>query len=451
MKRTDNPLVTVIMPSYNVVKYIKTCMESVLAQTLPGLEILLIDAGSADGTLDVLQEYADRDGRIRLIHSERKSYGYQVNMGIRMARGEYIGIVETDDFIEPDMYEALYGAAQKNDADYVRGLGKSYREIAKGMTVERPLRCPIKDTSMFGMVLDPREHPEFVYSDRFLWLGLYKAAFAKTLHLNETPGAAYQDIGFMLQVHCRAQKAVYVNRYVYHYRIDNTASSAYDEKAFLFLAQECSYKEVFLRDLPDIWRKYSALELLDQTLARFHQMAFSQHFWKAADKDIENIRTYLDGLYQMDIIQMEDMDAKTWAGLQILLESPELLYASCRYEYLAATYGVRLLCKKIEKNEVIIFGGGKRGKYCHMLFVAQKIGSVRLFCDNAPSLQGTSLQGIMVRSLPEAYAEYPDAVYVVPGGRYTDEMKMQLLAYGIREEKVVLCAIEENDMLLRKL
>ena len=113
MKRTDNPLVTVIMPSYNVVKYIKTCMESVLAQTLTGLEILLIDAGSTDGTLDILQEYADRDGRIRLIHSEKKSYGYQVNMGIRMAQGEYIGIVETDDFIEPDMYETLYGAAQK--------------------------------------------------------------------------------------------------------------------------------------------------------------------------------------------------------------------------------------------------------------------------------------------------------------------------------------------------
>ncbi len=452
MKRTDNPLVTVIMPSYNVVKYIKTCMESVLAQTLTGLEILLIDAGSTDGTLDILQEYADRDGRIRLIHSEKKSYGYQVNMGIRMAQGEYIGIVETDDFIEPDMYETLYGAAQKNDVDYVKGLGKAYREIAEGMTVERPLRCPIIDTSMFGMVLDPREHPKLVYSDRFLWLGLYKAAFAKTLHFNETPGAAYQDIGFMLQVHSRAQKAVYVNQYVYHYRLDNTAASSYDEKAFLFLTQECSYKERFLRDLPDIWRKYSALKLLDQTLARFHQMAFSQHFWQDAEKDIEEIRTHLDGLYQNDVIQMGDMDARTWAGLQIFLESPESLYASCRYGYLAATYGVRLLNRKIGKKEVIIFGGGKRGKYCHMLFTAQKIGRVRLFCDNAPGLQGTILQGIMVRSLSETHAEYPDAIYVISSGKYTDEMKRQLLAYGICEEKIVLFAIEENDdMLLRKL
>lgn len=450
-KRMDNPRVTVIMPSYNAGRYIKMCLESVLAQTLQDMEVLAIDAGSEDGTLDILREYADKDERICLIHSERKSYGYQVNMGIRIARGEYIGIVETDDFIEPDMYETLYGMARKNDADYVRGLGKFYREIAEGMTAERPIRCPIKDTSMFGIVLNPCEHPEFVYSDRFLWLGLYKAAFVKTLHLNETPGAAYQDIGFMLQVHSRAQKAVYINRYVYHYRLDNTASSAYDEKAFRFLAQECSYKESFLRELPDIWRKYSALELLDQTLARFHQMAFSQHFWKDADKDIENIKTYLDEVYQKDVIHIEDMDAKTWAGLRLFLESPESLYASCRYEYLAATYGVRLLNRKIGKNEVIIFGGGKRGKYCHMLLTAQKIGRVRLFCDNDSSLQGTRQQGIMVRSLSDAYAEYPDAIYVVSSGKYTDEMKMQLLAYGISEEKIVLFAIEENDMLLRKL
>lgn len=194
------------------------------------------------------------------------------------------------------------------------------------------------------------------------------------------------------------------------------------------------------------------MKLLDQTLARFHQMAFSQHFWQDAEKDIEEIRTHLDGLYQNDVIQMGDMDARTWAGLQIFLESPESLYASCRYGYLAATYGVRLLNRKIGKKEVIIFGGGKRGKYCHMLFTAQKIGRVRLFCDNAPGLQGTILQGIMVRSLSETHAEYPDAIYVISSGKYTDEMKRQLLAYGICEEKIVLFAIEENDdMLLRKL
>ena len=125
----DKPLISVIMPSYNVGRYIRVCIESVLAQSLQNMEILVIDAGSEDGTLDILREYVDKDERICLVHSEKKSYGYQVNMGIQMARGKYIGIVETDDFIEPDMYRTLYEWTQETDADYVRGQGAFYREV----------------------------------------------------------------------------------------------------------------------------------------------------------------------------------------------------------------------------------------------------------------------------------------------------------------------------------
>ena len=87
------PKVTVIMPSLNVRKYISTCIESVLAQTLQDIEILAVDAGSDDGTLEILQDYARRDERIRLIHSDKRSYGYQINLGISLAQGDYIGIV----------------------------------------------------------------------------------------------------------------------------------------------------------------------------------------------------------------------------------------------------------------------------------------------------------------------------------------------------------------------
>lgn len=450
MKRIDNPLITIIMPSYNVVKYIRVCIESVLEQTLSDMEILIIDAGSEDGTLDILQEYADKDERIRLVHSERKSYGYQVNMGIRLAKGKYVGIVETDDFIEPDMYKTLCEWAQKSDADYVRGLGKFYRKIADEMAAERPIRCPIEDASMFGSVINPYEYPKLVYSDRFLWLGIYRADFARTLHLNETPGAAYQDIGFMLQVHSKAKRAVYLNQYIYHYRLDNTEASAYDENAFRFLAQECAYKEVFLKDLPNIWRKYSALELLEQTQTRFFQMAFSGRFWDKALEHIEYIRTYIDDLYRKKVIQIEDMAANTWAGLLLFLESPEAFYASCRFDYLSKTYDVRRLRRYIKEKEVIIFGGGMRGKYCHMLLTAQGIGRIRMFCDNNSSLYGTRLQGLQVNSVSKACREYPDALYVVPHGKYADEMKRQLSACGIDEKKIIVFAVEENDLLLRK-
>ncbi len=94
-----NPKVTVIMPSLNVVNYIEECLQSVINQTMEALEILCIDAGSTDGTLEILEKYAESDSRIKLLHSEKRSYGYQVNMGIKLAKGKYVAI--SDHLPEP--------------------------------------------------------------------------------------------------------------------------------------------------------------------------------------------------------------------------------------------------------------------------------------------------------------------------------------------------------------
>ena len=93
------PKVSIIMPSLNVASYIEECMESVIHQSLQDIEILCVDAGSTDGTLEILNEYAKKDGRIRVIKSDRKSYGCQMNLGMKKASGKYIGIVETDDYL----------------------------------------------------------------------------------------------------------------------------------------------------------------------------------------------------------------------------------------------------------------------------------------------------------------------------------------------------------------
>ena len=95
--------VSVILPSLNVADYIEECMDSLLRQTLQELEILCIDAGSTDGTEEVLRQYAKSDPRIILLHSDIKSYGKQVNMGLAYVSGEYVAILETDDWIVPEI------------------------------------------------------------------------------------------------------------------------------------------------------------------------------------------------------------------------------------------------------------------------------------------------------------------------------------------------------------
>ena len=111
--------VSVILPSLNVSPYIEECLQSVRRQTLREIEILCIDAGSTDGTREIIAAHAAEDSRIRLLGSKIRSVGYQVNLGLTAARGEYIGIVETDDYIAPGMYELLYAAAQAHRAEIV--------------------------------------------------------------------------------------------------------------------------------------------------------------------------------------------------------------------------------------------------------------------------------------------------------------------------------------------
>ena len=108
--------VSVILPSLNVKDYIEEAVRSVMEQTLKEIEILCIDAGSEDGTWEILSRLAETDDRIVLCHSDVKSYGYQVNMGIDMANGRYIAILETDDYADAPMYERLY---EQSSAGYV--------------------------------------------------------------------------------------------------------------------------------------------------------------------------------------------------------------------------------------------------------------------------------------------------------------------------------------------
>ena len=113
--------ISVIMPCLNVVQYIKECMDSVVNQTIfDELEVLVIDAGSTDGTFEIVSFYANKYDNIQVIKSEKKSYGYQVNLGIRKAKSPYVAILETDDYVEPDMYGALYKLAEEGKYDYVK-------------------------------------------------------------------------------------------------------------------------------------------------------------------------------------------------------------------------------------------------------------------------------------------------------------------------------------------
>ena len=113
----DNPLISVIVPVYKVEKYLRKCVDSILAQTYTNLEIILVDDGSPDNCGAICDEYAVKDSRIKVIHQHNGGLSAARNAGLDIATGDYIGFVDSDDYIAPDMYKKLYNALIENDAD----------------------------------------------------------------------------------------------------------------------------------------------------------------------------------------------------------------------------------------------------------------------------------------------------------------------------------------------
>ncbi|MGX3043791.1 glycosyltransferase [Helicobacter sp. T3_23-1056] len=213
------PKVSIIIPCYNVERYVRKCVQSVLNQTLREIEIIIINDGSTDGTGKILREFADKDKRVILIEQENGGYGVAVNKGIATARGEYIGIVESDDFINPAMYEKLYAKAKERDAQVVKCNFYMYDSYAKIQNEIYQLKKHNLDIAPNG-VFSPIDFKAIFYLHASIWAGIYKADFIKQIKVLETAGAAYQDFPFAMEILARASKIAVVKEAFYHYRTE---------------------------------------------------------------------------------------------------------------------------------------------------------------------------------------------------------------------------------------
>ena len=243
----DSIEVSVLTPVYNVEPYLRQCLDSLLAQDLQGIEFICLDDGSTDGSGDILHEYAERDRRLRVIDKDNSGYGSTMNRGLDEARGRYVGIVESDDFVEPSMMRRLHALATKLDCDlvkcnyYAHYDGSSHRFACyKGFP--------------YGKRFDPADMPRVVCTVPSIWAGLYRREMIERegIRFRETPGAMFQDTGFTLKAWFGARSCALLRKPLLHYRMDNPGSSsvAVSEKPFA-VVDEVADAERFLRDRPD--------------------------------------------------------------------------------------------------------------------------------------------------------------------------------------------------------
>lgn len=217
------PLVSVIVPVYNVASYLNKCVDSLVCQTHKELEIILIDDGSTDGSGELCDQRARQDSCVKVIHSENYGVSHARNLGLMKAHGDYIGFVDADDWIEPDMYESMLQYMKKWNSDI--HVGGYVKETAFGP--ERELR--IEEPQVFSreeglrkmMEVNNRKLPLF---RGHLWDKLFSRYILEGLFLNEDLKLR-EDTWLVWQAFKRSDRISYAPQFSYHYVMRNDSAT----------------------------------------------------------------------------------------------------------------------------------------------------------------------------------------------------------------------------------
>lgn len=218
------PKVSVVVPVYNVEKTLERCVNSLLEQSLEDLEIILVDDGATDHSGSLADELASRDERIRVIHKQNEGLGLTRNAGMEAARGDYVGFVDSDDYVDPAMYEKLWAEAQKTGSDIVYGGyarvydGKISSEISFEKEETFTERQELTEL-MLGMLASPAEAKEDSRYGATVCKGIYRRELLMKDHIrfHSEREIVSEDGVFQIDVLSAARQASVIPGIFYFY------------------------------------------------------------------------------------------------------------------------------------------------------------------------------------------------------------------------------------------
>ena len=230
-------------------------MEAVLNQTLKELEVICINDGSDDATIDILKEYAGKDSRIVLVDKENEGYAISLNLGISMAHGEYLAVLDPDDFPSLNMYEILYNKAKEYGLDFVKADFYRYSSLLGSV------KCKIiEDRNYYNKLLTDFSIKESGL-DSSTWSGIYKTDFVRDNNIKhlEKPGVSFCDQGFSFQIYMYAQRGMFLDIPLYNYRVDAVGSSMKCRKRPFLINDEYLALEDFISSNDDMSKFFPLL------------------------------------------------------------------------------------------------------------------------------------------------------------------------------------------------
>ena len=251
------PLVSVLMPVFNVQRYLDECITTVRQQTLTRLEIIVVDDCSTDESRSIIQRHADLDRRLIPINLHvNAGYGHAMNTALARASAPYVAIVETDDVIDPDFFERHLLACESFHLDFSRSDFFRFTG-SPGHYTASLVRLRSSD-EMYGVILSPQTNRKTFLTPVNTYTGLYRRHYllANEISWSETPGASYQDVGFFFKTHAMARRIMYLHFGGYRLRRDNTESSVFSTGKVFAHNVEYSLLAQWLRQRPVAWARF---------------------------------------------------------------------------------------------------------------------------------------------------------------------------------------------------
>lgn len=216
---------SIIVPVYNVEKYLPKCLESLIKQTLKDIEIICVNDGSTDNSLAILKEFASKDSRIRIIDNQHQGVAKTRNTGIEQSTGEYIGFVDSDDYIDIDFFEKLYNSATKSNSDIAIASilkHKNFFNIYNAKYTKEEIAITIQDKIK---LCEDKKHFFF-----YAWNKIYHSGFIKENNIKFSEGQIYEDVMFAIKALYYSNKIISVYGTKYHYIEHENSLTKYKDK-----------------------------------------------------------------------------------------------------------------------------------------------------------------------------------------------------------------------------
>lgn len=439
------PKVSVIIPVYNSEKYLHQCLDTICAQTLKEIEIICVDDGSADNSVQIIEEYASRDVRVKILHHPHCEGGGAAgarNMGMEVATGEYLIFLDSDDYFATEMLESVYDRAKICNADVVtfdaQKFDSSSGKYVYGLPVLKKEYIPKQE------VFSWKEHPDYLLQafPGSPWMHLFRREHVSRTSVKFQKVYYTDDLFFVFTVIAEAERVTVVDKKLLYYRVNNSGSQTENMTkapnslaiAYIALKNEFEKREIF-----ELFRRSFINRAAVMCRWYLHKLSTVEAF-SILYNFLKN--NALEEMSMLQATKQDYYDVKCYEWVRMIYEMDELQYMhKYFYDYWEAkdkAFDKQLsykFCNQFVKasDRVVLYGAGVMGKSYFMQNLTNKYCDIVQWVDKDYEKFSSQIKN------PECIGDkvYDKVIVAVENHVIYEQIKTYLINKGICEEKII--------------